>query len=93
MKREYQKPQLYAETFMTHEHIAKDCSAVFKNMGYAHFQDRDHCAFSTSPNGGTYLFTLDLVNSCELDGYQFEGLLEIEEYHGGTITNVTMFSS
>lgn len=74
MKREYQKPMLYGESFELAEHITSPCSP----MGKANHRSADSCGYD---NGDGEVVFLDGVTKCT-SGDPFGGLLNNDELTG-----------
>ena len=67
MRKEYSKPQLYAEGFQLVEHISTGCFGAAPQTGNSNpFHDAGGCWYVDS-DGETY-FTLDTTNCASTDG-------------------------
>lgn len=67
MRKEYSKPQLYAESFQMVEHIAIGCTGAAPQTGNSNpFHGAGNCLYMDS-DGETY-FTLDTTNCANADG-------------------------
>ena len=67
MKKTYQKPELYAESFLLQEHIAA-CSAYAQSVTYASHNDGRTCYFETNTDdfGQIKLFLNTDVAGCQI---------------------------
>ena len=75
MQKEYQKPQLYAESFELTEHISSPCNP----MGRANHQSASSCGYDTGDGQGM-AFLESAGTKCAYD--PFMGLMDDNELTG-----------
>ena len=93
MKKEYQKPTLFAESFQMVEHIADGCDGAFDQSGnQQRYHDGRSCQYLDQ--NGERFFTADTTACEDVQPVFFdvvEGLFEC--YHGPVGGSATPFSS
>ena len=96
MRKEYQKPALYAERFELLEHISSSCPALNSEPGWVTHREKGDCGFRID---GPYTDTNILFygsDPCNIDADDFEdGFLpeDIFAYHGQNLNFSQLFSS
>lgn len=99
MKKEYQKPQIYVESFALAEHIAKSCGAAAGITTHGSGAETG-CYFPAEmdgPDGIEYLNLFLDTSYCSPDAQEFiignEVVGDIFKYHGRTLLPSDIFSS
>jgi len=99
MKKEYQKPQLYVESFVLAEHIANSCGAA---AGITHHGNgmESGCYFPVEmegPDGMEYLNLFTDISYCSPEAKEYiignEVMVEFFKYHGRALLPSDIFSS